>query len=103
MMVLAVTLTQLIRGIVVSAESRDPLGFSIVTLHPTFGQRFTDAAGAFEFTGTQPGTYLLSVRQIGYTPLDTQLVIAGDSTNVQIALHHLAIELPPVTIAAEQC
>lgn len=93
-----------LRGTVVSAETGQPLGFSIVTLQPNVGRQFTDGAGVFAFTGTKPGTYLLSVRQIGYTPLDTQIVVAGDSTpKMRVALRHLAIELPPVTIAAGQC
>jgi hypothetical protein len=93
-----------VRGTVVSAESGYPLGFSIVTLHPNIGRQFTDGAGAFAFSGTQAGTYLLSVRQIGYAPLDTQVVVTGDSaTIVHIALRRLAIELPPVTIATQQC
>src|SRR6267378_964232 len=101
---LAVAQQPSIRGTVVSAETAQPLGFSIVTLHPNIGRQFTDGAGAFAFSGTHPGTYLLSVRQIGYAPLDTQIVVAGDtSTTVRIALRHLAIELPPVTIAARQC
>ena len=107
----SVTWTQLaaaqqpsLRGLVVAAESGDPLGFSIVTLHPGFGQRFTDARGTFAFDLPQPGPYVLNVRQIGYAPRDTGLVLAGDSaTTVRIVLHHLAIELPPVTIAASQC
>jgi hypothetical protein len=93
-----------LRGTVVSAETGQPLGFSIVTLLPKIGRQFTDSAGAFVFAGTTPGRYVLSVRQIGYAPLDTQIVVAGDSTTtVQIALRHLAIELPPVTIADRQC
>ena len=93
-----------LRGTVLTAESGEPLGFSIVSLHPRFGQRFTDAAGKFEFKTTPAVAYVLSVRQIGYAPLDTQLVITGDgATNVRIALRHLAIELPPVTIAGNQC
>lgn len=93
-----------LRGTVVAAESHEPLGFSIVALHPGFAQRFTDARGAFAFEGAQPGTYLLSVRQIGYAPLDTQLVIPSDSvTMLRVLLHHLAIELPPVAVAAVQC
>src|SRR5712691_6533956 len=92
------------RGTVVSAEAGQPLGFSIVTLLPKIGRQFTDSAGAFAFVGTTAGRYVLSVRQIGYAPLDTQIVIAGDSTTtVQVALRHLAIELPPVTIAGRQC
>ena len=92
------------RGTVVSAETGLPLSFSIVILHPNVRRQFTDGAGTFAFDGTRPGTYLLSVRQIGYTPLDTQVVVGGDSTiRMRIALRHLAIELPPVTIAAGRC
>ena len=101
---LAVAQQPSLRGTVVSAETGYPLGFSIVTLHPNIGRQFTDAAGVFALSGTQAGTYLLSVRQIGYAPLDTQVVITGDSvTVVRIALRRLAIELPPVTIATQQC
>src|SRR6267142_6992144 len=62
---LAVPQQPSIRGTVVSAETGLPLGFSIVTLHPNIRRQFTDGAGAFAFSGTHPGTYLLSVRQIG--------------------------------------
>jgi len=91
-------------GTIVAAETGQPLGFSIVTLRPNGGRQFTDSAGAFAFTATPAGSYVLSVRQIGYTPLDTQIVVRGDSTTVvRVALRHLAIELPPVTIAGSQC
>src|SRR5213083_1608345 len=93
-----------LRGSVVSAETGLPLGYSIVELRPGLGQQFTTASGAFAFSALTPGTYLLSVRQIAYTPVDTQIVILEDGeTVVHVALRHLAIELPPVTIAATQC
>jgi len=93
-----------LRGTVVRAETGQPLGFSIVTLRPNVGQQFADAAGAFAFSELTIGNYVLSVRQIGYTPLDTQIVVGGESPIiVRVALRHLAIELPPVTIAARQC
>ena len=90
-----------LRGAIVAAETGQPLGFSIVTLLPNGGRQFSDAAGAFSFVAA-PGSYVLSVRQIGYAPLDTQIVV-GDSTSVRIALRRLAIELPPVTITAQRC
>ena len=93
-----------LRGTVVSAETGQPLGYSIVSLHPRFGKQFTDAAGAFAFTGVPAGTSILSVRQIGYTPLDTQVVVRADSGPIlRVALRRLAIELPPVTVAATPC
>ncbi|HEV2670040.1 MAG TPA: carboxypeptidase regulatory-like domain-containing protein [Gemmatimonadales bacterium] len=93
-----------LRGTVVSAETGQPLGYSIVELQPGLGQQFTTASGAFAFSALQPGTYLLTVRQIAYTPVDTQIVLREDGeTVVRVALRHLAIELPAVTVAATQC
>lgn len=93
-----------LRGTVVSAETGQPLSFTIVTLHPNVGRQFTDGAGEFAFADTKPGTYILSVRQIGYTPLDTQIAVGtGSTSRLRVALRRLAIELPPVTIAATQC
>lgn len=87
-----------IRGTVIAAETGEPLGFSIVTLHPNVGKRFTDGLGVFLFSDIPPGRYLLSVRQIGYTPLDTQIVVGDDPTRILVSLRHLAIELPPITV-----
>ncbi len=90
-----------VHGTVVSAETGQPLGFSIVTLVPTNTKRFTDSTGAFAFTTIPAGAYLLSVRQIAYGPLDTQIVVTGNTaTTVRLALRHLAVELPPITITA---
>jgi hypothetical protein len=88
-----------LRGTIVSAETGAPLGFSVITLIPTASQRFTDAAGAFVFNDIAAGTHVISVRQIGYAPLDTQIIVHEDSaTTLVLRLRHLAIELPPVTI-----
>jgi len=95
----ALALLQQIQGVVRSAETNDALGYSIVRLIPQSGQRFTDAAGRFSFEQLRAGTYLLSVRQIGYTPLDTQIVLAESGTvRLSIALRHLAVELPAITV-----
>jgi hypothetical protein len=92
-----------IRGTVQSAETGQPLGFTIITLHPGGARQFTDARGAFAFE-IDAGTYRLSIRQIGYVPLDTQVVVREDGdTILRIALRHLAIELPPITVAAMPC
>lgn len=87
-------------GTVVAAETGAPLGFSIVALAPTHQQQFTTAAGTFTFQNLPAGAYLLSVRQIAYAPLDTHIVVGTGALTVHLALRHLAIELPPVTVAA---
>ena len=104
MLLHSLALLQIVAGTVRGAESGQPLGFSIVLLQPNGGRLFTDASGAFTFADTKPGTYILSVRQIGYAPRDTQVVLfKGDTTIVHIALRRLAIELPPVTVTARRC
>ena len=101
---LIATTAPLIRGTVYSAETGQPLGFSIVTLLPQNIRQFTDSSGNFVFDGAASGTYILSVRQIGYAPVDTQIVVAKDSATVlRIALRRLAIELPPVTVTPNRC
>ena len=98
-MLLLLTLSaQLLSGRVVSAETREPLGLTIVTVRPHGGKQFTDAAGGFAFPTVGVGTYVLSVRQIGYTPLDTQIVVPTGGLRLMLVLRHLAVELPAITI-----
>ena len=93
-----------VRGVVTAAETGEPLPFTIVTIVPRGQKLFTDRAGAFSIT-VSAGTYLLSVRQIGYTPLDTQVVVTADSNlRLALVLRHLAVELPAITITGHaQC
>ena len=103
---LAITQVQhpAVRGTVTSVETGLGLGYTIVTLYPGGAKRFSDAGGAFTFDIAGAGTYVLSIRQIGYAPLDTQVVVQADTAIVvNVALHRLAIELPPVIIAALPC
>src|SRR5207247_4946764 len=90
-------------GTVVSATSGEPLPYSIVALLPGFPQRFTDQRGRFAFSGVAPGRYHLVVRQIGYEPIDTAIVVGEDSApTLRVTLRHLPIELPPVTVTSPQ-
>src|SRR5258706_9182550 len=52
-----------LRGTVVSAESGEPLGFSIVSLRPNGGPQFTDSPGAVPFTATAARGHVPSRRQ----------------------------------------
>ena len=99
LLLLAATLQQLsLSGTVISAETREPLALSIVTLHPGLGTQFTDSEGAFSFS-LGAGTYLLSVRQIGYVPLDTQIVLnAAVPATLFVTLRRLAVQLPAITV-----
>src|SRR5713226_4215872 len=90
---------QSIRGTVIVAQTGAPLPFSIVMLAPGSTRIFTDNQGAFSLPHLAPGSYLLSVRQIGYTPVDTQITIRRDDVStIRIALHQLVVELPPLVV-----
>lgn len=105
-LLLAVTQLQhpAVRGTITSAETGVGLGYTIVTLYPVSGRQFTDSSGVFGIEVAGPGTYVLSARQIGYAPLDTQIIVRSDTTVVvNVALKRLAIELPPVIVAALPC
>ena len=79
---------QSIRGTVILAQTGEPLPFTVVMLSPGDGRIFTDAQGGFSFSNLGNGTYLLSVRQIGFSPVDTQVTLRGDDPSaVRIALH----------------
>jgi hypothetical protein len=98
-LVVLLLIQQPLRGVVTAAETGEPLSLSIVTLVPAFGKIFTDRAGVFVLRAVPAGTYLLSIRQIGYFPFDTQLVVRPDAeVRLSVVLRHLAVELPAITV-----
>jgi hypothetical protein len=94
-----------LRGAVVAAEGGERVPYAVVLLEPGFGQRFTDQAGIFAFTGVAPGAYRLRVRQVGYTPVDTQLTISAATPAIRVELRHIPVALAAVTVraAATEC
>jgi len=90
---------QSIRGTVVVAQTGEPLPFSVVMLSPGDARIFTDGQGRFSFSNLGNSTYVLSVRQIGFSPVDTQITLRGDDAPVvRIALHALVVQLPPLVV-----
>jgi len=87
-----------VRGEVVSAATEERLAYVLVALPPRFAQRFTDDSGYFLFDHVPAGAHRLFVRQVGYLPLDTVLVVRDGPVAVRIALRSVAFELPPITV-----
>lgn len=84
-------------GRVVDKLAGVALPFSGVSLVGQSSDRFTSDSGAFQFD-VAAGTIRLRVRHVGFTPVDTQLVVrANDTTRVTIELARI-----PVTLAAMQ-
>jgi hypothetical protein len=87
-----------VHGSVVAAGTDQPLAFSIVALRPGVSDHFTDQDGTFRFTDVAPGIYRLIVRQIGYSPADSIVIVRDADVTLRIKLSHLAVELPPITV-----
>jgi len=82
-------------GRVVDKLAGVALPFSGVSVVGQSADRFTSDSGAFQLD-VAAGTIHLRIRHVGFTPVDTQLVVgANDTTRVRIELARI-----PVTLAA---
>jgi len=89
-----------VRGVVRSTLG-DPIPYAVVVLEPGVPRRFTDDSGSFAFPGLAPGTYVLRARQVGFKPVDTTVVVTGDSAVVvSVALEHFVVELAAIRVVA---
>ena len=92
---IAVGQTGHVVGRVVDKLAGVALPFSGVSIVGQSSDRFTSDSGAFQLEAA-PGTIHLRIRHVGFTPVDTQLVVrANDTTRVRIELARI-----PVTLAA---
>ena len=87
-------------GVLSGREDGQPIGFATVKLVGRSRGIFADARGAFRIGHLTPGRYRLSVRQIGYAPLDTAVDVATApaTTHVSLHLHRVALHLNAVAV-----
>ena len=88
---------QVVRGIVVDADTQAPLAGATVTVDgsaPLLGTS-SDAAGRFAFDGVPLGRHALEVRYVGYEPLllPSVLVRAGQETLVEARLRERPVQV----------
>jgi len=82
-------------GRVVDKVAGVSLPYSGVSIVGQWVEQLTSDSGAFHFDLT-PGTVRLRIRHVGFTPVDTQVVVrANDTTRITIELARI-----PVTLAA---
>ncbi len=93
-----------IAGDVVAAVGGEPLAYATVIVEPGNRKRFADAGGAFVVGPLAPGSYRLRVRQIGFGPRDTVLLVSPRTPikRLRIALAVIALHLPAVTVEGER-
>ena len=92
-------------GSVIAEATRQPLPYSTVVLDPIGRERFTDQGGVFTYFAVPAGKYKVKIRQLGYTPLDTTIVVSTSSTNPVFFLTRVPSTLADVQVNApvRQC
>jgi hypothetical protein len=86
----------------VRSATGEGVPYAVVALQPAFPERFADDSGAFTFREVVPGRYHLHVRQVGFKPLDTAVVVLPNSDlALALTLEHLVVELAEITVTAE--
>jgi len=87
-------------GTVIAEATRQPLPYSTVVIDPIGHERFTDQGGSFTYYAVPVGKYKVKIRQLGYTPLDTTIVISAGKTNPVFLLTRVPSTLADVQVNA---
>jgi hypothetical protein len=91
----------IVTGTVFAESTGRPIAFSTVTLQPLSRERFTDQEGGFIYYAVPPGKYQLHVKQVGYLPKDTTIVVAGNvPVKLTIMMVRIATALDEVKVSA---
>jgi hypothetical protein len=90
-----------------SGTVRDSLGFAVagasIMITPGGAILRTDDSGSFALTRSPVGRIQLKIRRLGFVPVDTQMVVAVDTTNdLNLVMQRLTYQLDPVVITAER-
>jgi hypothetical protein len=91
-----------------------PVAFALVRLLPadssaspsgTTPQRITGADGRYRFGGVAAGEYRVQLLRIGFRPVlsDPVRVTSGETARLTHQVVSQALELPPVTVRADEC
>jgi hypothetical protein len=88
-----------VRGRVIDAESREPIGLAEVAVFPSGPRAYTEDDGRFALEGVFAGACTLSVTRLGYAPLRRELiVIEGAENTLELRLTRAALKLEEVTV-----
>ncbi len=99
----AVGQTGHVAGRVVDKLAGVALPFSGVSIVGQSADRLTSDSGAFQLEAA-PGTIHLRIRHVGFTPVDTQLVVrANDTTRVTIELARIPVTLAAMRVTDAPC
>lgn len=92
---------QSVRGVLVSAADSQPIPYGTI-VGPDGTGRFADATGHFTLGELRDGTYQVRARMIGYSPLDTTIVLGPARAPLELRISPSAIRLATVPVTARR-
>ncbi len=81
-----------------TAGARVP--YALVSIGPAGSERFTDERGGFLAAGLGTGAHRVRVRQVGFTPFDSAVVVTPATPPLHVVLRPLAVHLEALTVSA---
>jgi hypothetical protein len=87
-------------GVVRAEATGAPLPYSTVTIDPLGREKFTDQAGLFRYFAVPAGKYRILVRQLGYIPVDTTMMLSEANPAPAFWLVKVASTLANVEVTA---
>jgi hypothetical protein len=92
-----------INGLVITRLGRVPIEGAVVTLLEARRSATSTSAGAYQILGVPPGNYALSVRKIGFDPINVRITLqAGQVIDADIELEPARVQrLEEVTVRAD--
>ncbi len=90
----------ILRGWVKDAYNKTALQDAHVILEELQAGTTTNRRGLFVFSKLAPGTYMLTIRHIGYEDFNTQIELDSEVTELTFLVRPRVIEIDPVTITA---
>lgn len=87
-------------GVVVADGTGFPLPYSTVTVDAIGRERFTDQTGSFVYFAVPPGSYRVRIRQLGYTPVDTTVMVRAGIAKTTFTMARVPTALAAVQVSA---
>jgi vitamin B12 transporter len=89
----------LVTGVVTDSR-RQPVPGASVAIKDSYDGATADSAGRFRFSTTEMGNVIIAVSCVGYLPAEVQVLISGQTLQLQLQLKQEVTEMSAVVISA---
>lgn len=91
----------ILRGTVHNTTGQ-PLVYAVVNVAPLNLQQFSNNDGKFFFINLRPGKYVVTVRQLGYSPITREITLApGSANDLPIVMTRIVTKLATMDVKGE--